>query len=370
MAGRPAKSGGAAILEEPRDDFYRPPAGDPEARAYRAPREDDGEGDEPFLRARRRVPVRRGLLPQWARTRWGRPLFAGCVLLALGAAAALVWEAQHFLEHDPRFVIASSTSIQTIGNSHLTRSDLLSVFGSDIGRNLFFVPLARRRVELEQIPWVEHATVMRILPNQLRVAVSERTPIAFVEIHGRIELADAAGVILEMSPQDMAARHYTFPVVLGINPGDPLSVRSARMQLYQRFLQDVDSGGEKVSARLSEIDLSDPEDVKATVPSSGTDLLLYFGQEDFLARWQNYEAHIAQWRAQYPNLASVDLRYEREVVLKMANAPADPSPAATSAANPAQATPARRTTAQKKAAKKKIVAQNKRRRNHNVREAQ
>ncbi len=341
MAGRPANSGGAAILEEPREEFYRPPAGEPETRARRAPRaSDDEEHAEPFLRARRRVPVRRGLLPLWARTRWGRLLFAGCVLLVLGGAAALGWEARHFLRHDPRFVIPSSASIQTVGNSQLTREDLLSVFGSDIGRNLFFVPLAERRAQLEQIPWVEHATVMRVLPNQLRVAVSERTPIAFVEIKGRIELADAAGVILAMSPQDIAARHYAFPVVLGINPGDPLPVRGARMQIYQRFLSDLDSGGEKVSARLSEVDLSDPDDVKATVPENGTDLLLYFGQEDFLARWQNYEAHIAQWRAQYPNLASVDLRYEREVVLKMAGAPADPGAAAMAAAAPAKLAPA------------------------------
>jgi cell division protein FtsQ len=53
------------------------------------------------------------------------------------------------------------------------------------------------------------------------------------------------------------------------------------------------------------------------VPSNGTDLQLQFGQEDFLARWRNYETHIAQWRQQYPKLAAVDLRYEHEVVLKM-----------------------------------------------------
>ena len=335
MAGRQANNGGAAILEEPRDEFYRPPAGESEKpRSYRAARaEDDGETGEPFLRARRRVPVRRGLLPRWARTRWGRPAFAACVLAVLGAGAVSIWEVRNFLHHDPHFRIESTSSIQIVGNSQLRRADLLPVFGTDLGRNIFYVPLAARRMELEQIPWVEHATVMRLLPNQLRIAVVERTPIAFVEVSGHIELADAAGVILTMSPQDIAARHYSFPVLLGINPGDPLSVRAARMQIYQRFIHDVDAGGENVSAKLSEVDLADPEDVKATVAQGGTDLLLYFGQEDFLARWQNYEAHIAQWRAQYPRLASVDLRYQREVVLKMAD-----DPGATLGQNPSAAT--------------------------------
>lgn len=314
MAKSNANSGGATVLEEPAAGYFRPQA-DPEPRAPQP------EAGEPFLRARRRVPVRRGLLPLWARTRWGRALFAGLVLAVLAAGTGAAVAARNFLERDARFRIASAASITTVGNSQLTRADLLTVFGSDIGRNLFLAPLGRRRAELEQLPWVEEATVMRVLPNQLRVWVKERTPVAFVEENGRIELADAAGVILTMSPQEMAAKHYSFPVVTGIDPGVPLSVRAARMALYERFLKDVDAGGEKVSSQLSEIDLSDPEDVRATAPSQGTDLLLYFGMEDFLARWRNYQAHVAEWRGQYPKLASVDLRYQDEVVLKMAGEP-------------------------------------------------
>ncbi|HLJ78984.1 MAG TPA: FtsQ-type POTRA domain-containing protein, partial [Acidobacteriaceae bacterium] len=252
-------------------------------------------------------------------------------LMVLGAGATVVILTRNFLDRDPRFRIDSAASIQTMGNTELSRADLLSVFGSDIGRNLFVVPVAQRRAALERFPWVERATVMRVLPNQLRVAVKERTPIAFVQVKGRIQLADIGGVILDMSPREMATKHYAFPVVSGINPGDPLSVRSARMQIYQRFINELDSGTEKVSPQLSEIDLSDPADVKATVPSAGTDLVLQFGQEDFLARWRNYEAHIAQWRQQYPNLAGVDLRYEHEVVLKL-NQAAQAGPAASGAA--------------------------------------
>jgi cell division protein FtsQ len=349
VAKTSANSGGATLLDEPRTGFYRP-AGDPETDA-RLPRADrsasDGEdgADEPFLRARRRVPVRRGLLPPWARTRWGRIGLIAGGLAVVGLCVGTVVATRNFLDHDPRFRIDSSASIQTVGNSQLTRDDLLSVFGSDIGRNLFYVPLSQRRAELERFSWVEHATVMRVLPNQLRVSVTERTPIAFVQVHGKIALADGAGVILDMTPQEIAAKHFSFPVVSGINPNDPLSVRGARMELYQRFLHELDGSGEKISAQLSEVDLSDPEDVRATVPANGTDLQLQFGQDDFLARWRNYEAHVGQWRAQYPKLAAVDLRYEHEVVLKMT-----PDPAAT--ANAVGAKPA----ALKPAALKTTVA--------------
>ncbi|MGC2297906.1 MAG: FtsQ-type POTRA domain-containing protein [Acidobacteriaceae bacterium] len=342
MAKGNANSGSATVLEEEAAGFSRPPAfpgsgarsDARSSRAARVPVDPEDEADERFLRARRRVPIRRGLLPAWARTGWGKLIFAVGLLTALTVTIALAVATRSFLDHDPRFRIDTSASVQTLGNSQLTRADLLSVFGSDIGRNLFFVPLSKRRAALEQIPWVQQATVMRLLPNQLRVAIRERTPIAFVQVHGRIDLADIDGVILTMTPQQMAARHYSFPVVSGIIPTDPLSVRSARMHMYQRFMVDLDSTGEHISAQLSEVDLSDPDDVRATVPANGSDLLLHFGQEDFLARWHNYQAHIAQWQQQYPKLAAIDLRYDREVVLKMAGDPGV-APGASPAASPA-----------------------------------
>jgi cell division protein FtsQ len=290
--------------------------------------------DQAFLRSRRRVPVRQGFLPNWAKTRWGRILLLVTLLAVFAGAVWLIIAARDFLDRDPRFRIDSAASIQTIGNSQLTREDLLSVFGSDIGRNVFFIPLAERRSELERIPWVDHATVMRLLPNQLRVAVSERTPIAFVRVGDQVKLVDAAGVILDMPPSMMAARHFSFPVVTGINPGDPLSVRGPRMRIYQRFIADLDSNGEKISSNLSEIDLSDPEDVRATLPAGATDMLLHFGDEKFLARYHTYQSHLSEWQQEYPHLASVDLRYDTQVVLKMADghaAGATPDPGAAAA---------------------------------------
>ena len=343
---------GATLLDEPAD-FYRPRADrNSEARPPRPARaqaEPDDDAEQPFLRARRRVPIRRGWLPAWTRTLWGRLALAAALVVAVGLVLALLIEVRLFLDHDPRFRIESSASIQTLGNSQLSRADLLSVFGSDIGRNLFYVPLAKRRAELEQIPWVRQATVMRVLPNQIRVAIVERQPIAFVALRGRVALVDAAGVILHVTPDEIAARHYSFPVVDGIDPADPLPIRAARMQLYQRFMAELDSTGEHFSAQLSEVDLSDPEDLRTTVPVAGADLLLHFGNDDFLPRWRNYQAHIAQWRQQYPHLASVDLRYDREVVLKMAGDPGT-TPGAKSPA------PAAKPTAP--AAKSRIPARN------------
>jgi cell division protein FtsQ len=92
------------------------------------------------------------------------------------------------------------------------------------------------------------------------------------------------------------------------------------MSVYQRLIGDLDSNGQHLSDQISEIDLTDPEDARVLMPEQGADILAHFGDDQFLTRYQRYKAHIAEWRQQYPHLASVDLRYEQQVVLEMAGA--------------------------------------------------
>jgi cell division protein FtsQ len=316
----PYQNGPALAEHLPAEEFLRPEVKVRTRLQRPIPRvdEEDASEEEAFLRARKRVPVRKGFLPPFlTKTIPGRVAlgFFGVILVVL--CVMLVMAVQNFLDHDPHFRIDSAANIQIDGNSQLTRADLLSVFGADIGRNLFFVPLAQRRKELEQVPWVAHATVMRILPNQIHVSIVERVPVAFARVGNQVKLVDADGVLLDMSPAALAAKHYSFPVVIGIHPEDPLSVRRPRMKLYQKFMADIDTGGERVSSQLSEIDLSDPEDVQGLVSQGGSDILLHFGQDNFLNRWNEYKQHLSEWKQQYPNLASVDLRYDGQVVLKM-----------------------------------------------------
>ena len=224
-----------------------------------------------------------------------------------------------YLERDARFRIAGASHIQATGLTEVSRAEMLPVFGEDIGRNIFFVPISERRKELEAIPWVEHATVMRLLPDQIRINVVERQPVAFTRHGQQIGLVDANGVLLDMSPATMAAHHYSFPVVTGIDPGDTAESRKARMAVYARLMAELDANNQHYSEQISEIDLTDPEDARVLMPEQGADILAHFGEDHFLERYQRYQAHIAEWRQQYPKLAAVDLRYDHQVVLEMAS---------------------------------------------------
>jgi cell division protein FtsQ len=280
------------------------------------PFEDD---DAPVGRRTAGVRVRFRGLPT---TKWGR-IFAGFVLLlCLGVGASAFLMARSYLLHDKRFVIPSSSSIEFEGNAHVTRAQLLGIFGEDVERNIFTVSLDERRAELERLPWVAHATVMRLLPNRMRVSVVERTPMAFVRQGSRIGLVDGNGVLLDMPVDAKVKEHYSFPVVTGISASDPVSTRAARMKIFERFTSELDGAGEKtagetISQELSEVDLSNPEDVQALIPDHSTEILVHFGEDSFLDRYRRFKEHLQEWRTLYPKLSSVDMRYERQVVLQM-----------------------------------------------------
>ena len=319
------------------------------------------EEDRSFLRSRRRVPVRRNVL---LASKWGRIALGLGLLVALGILTALFILVRDFFLEDPRFRIDTAASIQILGNSEITRTELLAVFGSDVGHNIFTVPLAARRAALQKLPWVEHATVMRLLPNQLRISIVERVPEAFVRVGSRIQLVDATGVLLDMPPALLATKHYSFPVVLGINANDPAETRAERMQQYETFVAAINSvgpaTGPKPSQQLSEVDVADPEDVRAMMPSAGADILVHFGDEGFANRYQTYQQHLKEWRQQYPHLAAIDLRYDRQTVLEMdKSASSNPANAIDTAptltATPSTRPVAAKHVAAKPAAKKKVV---------------
>ena len=287
----------------------------------------EDEDDAPRGRSKPRrfgeEPIRRWWRPT---TPIGRILLFGGVVVVFSAFAVGAYAVRNFLEHDSRFRIAGTSNIQATGLGQVSRAEMLPVFGEDIGRNVFFVPLNERRKQLEQIPWIEHATVMRLLPDQIRISVVERKPIAFLRQGAQVGLVDANGVLLTEPPSMMAQHHYSFPVVTGIESSNPIASRRSRMEVYQHLVSELDASGQRLSDQISEIDLSDPEDARVLMPEQGTDIVAHFGADHFLERYQRYKAHIAEWRQQYPKLAEVDLRYEQQVVLQMAGG-ANPAPA-------------------------------------------
>jgi cell division protein FtsQ len=264
--------------------------------------------ESPFLRGQKRVSARRASIPKKTANRL---LWAGVALAILcvaGVAAAAIYQ---YGERSWRFRIDSSDNIEVAGIENVSKAQIMEVMGADIGRNIFFVPLSQQQVQLEQIPWVESASVMRFVPNRLRVEIHERTPVAFARVGPKIFLIDAVGTLMELPPK----HKYSFPVILGMNPGEPLSTRLPRMRAYNELVQELDSSGAHYSQDLSEVDISDLDNVKVRVNDPAGDVLVELGASDYLKRYRTYVSHVQEWRQQFQKLESVNLRYDNQVIV-------------------------------------------------------
>src|SRR4029077_1434781 len=291
----------------------------------------DVEQESPFLRAQKRVSVRRASLPRKTATLLIWAAVAAALIFLCSIAVASLY---HYGERSWRFRVESSDDVEIIGLENVTRAQVMEVMGGDIGRNIFFVPLAQRKVQLEQIPWVKSASVMRFVPHRLKGEIHERTPVAFARVGSRILLVDGAGMLMELPGK----KKYSFPVMLGMNPGAPLSTRTARMKIYNDMVSQLDSSGAHYSQELSEVDLSDPEDVKVLANNSGGEVLVHLGSSNYLDRYKVYVTHVQTWRQQFDKLESVDLRYDRQIIVNPdLQGAVKPAPLTASAAKKAMA---------------------------------
>jgi len=270
----------------------------------------DVDDESPFLRGQKRVSVRRGTLPKKAAARLTWAALAALVVLVCGLAVTAVY---HYGEHSWRFRVESSDDIEIAGLGNVTRSQVMEVMGEDIGRNIFFIPLDQRQRQLEQIPWVESASVMRFVPNRIKIEIHERAPVAFVRIGSKIQLIDSTGTLMDLPVG--SKKKFSFPVILGMNAGEPLSTRAPRMKTYSQLINELDSEGAHYSQDLSEVDLSDSDDVKVLANDAGGEVLVHLGSSDFLSRFKVYISHAQEWRQQFARLDSVDLRYEHQIVV-------------------------------------------------------
>ena len=254
------------------------------------------------------------------------------VAMWTGAGLAGLWlayNAGHFLLAAPEMALIHPEQV-VVSSSHgespryVSRAAVVEVFAADRGKSILRVPLALRRRQLESISWIEQATVRRALPNTIEVEIAERTPIAFLRQGSEMSLVDAHGVILERP----VSGDFHFPVVTGILSDMPQDEREKRMQLFAGFSQQAEQARTGAMQQVSEVDLSDANDLTARVTglqpadsaneswgASGQPVVVHFGDTDFEAKFRTLLDDIGEWRAAAGRVESVDLRFSREAIV-------------------------------------------------------
>ncbi|HTC42841.1 MAG TPA: FtsQ-type POTRA domain-containing protein [Candidatus Acidoferrales bacterium] len=270
--------------------------------------------DEPrYLRRQKPVEIRRKKFSGRTGTYY-RQVFVW-TLVGAAALGVTVFSVRYLL-YSPQMLLVKPDQIEVNGNRIVAREDVQKLFSRDRGLSLLKIPLDKRRMEIEELPWVEEASVQRILPNRVRVFITERTPIAFFRNGTELTLVDAHGVLLDRPEGE----DFHFPIVTGLSESLPREDRERRMQTYQEFMKDVDLVKPGSSDQISELDLSNPRDLRVVMAGLGgnTDahaVTVHFGQTDFTGKFRMLVENFAQWQANSGTVHSIDLQYSRQVVV-------------------------------------------------------
>jgi cell division protein FtsQ len=244
-------------------------------------------------------------------------------LLPVGAAGFLLAE---FALTSPLFTLKSADNIVLEGNRYISREEVLGVLGLPLtgnrrtGTNVFRLSLDTQRRLVETLPWVRTAAVTRILPQGLLVHITERTPVAFATTGGRVSLVDEEGMLLEKPENGV----FDFPVISGLERLSGVDERRARLALYQEFMRQVGEEAPRAGWMISEVDLSDSEDLKALLIRERQTIQLHFGHQSFLGRFRSFLTLLPELQRSNPNLDSVDLQYRNQIVVN----PRPPDPEA------------------------------------------
>ena len=139
---------------------------------------------------------------------------------------------------------------------------------------------------LEHLPWVRTAIVSRVLPDGIRVRISERVPRAVVHTaSGRFRWIDEDAALLgEMLPTDQVPSFF----LRGLNEDDAESARQENRERVQKFLElqrDWDAAG--LSERVSEVNLIDIRDVRAQLAGDSSQIEVRLGSHDHGKRLQD-----------------------------------------------------------------------------------
>lgn len=200
------------------------------------------------------------------------------------------------------------------GNHRLSTGEVFALVDGLRGQNILTIRISEWQQRLLASPWVERATIRRVLPATLEITIHERAPMGIGRIGSSLYLIDASGVIVdEYGP---AYADIDLPIIDGLSraPAEGGSlIDPARTEFAGRVIASLTTRPELVK-RVSQIDVTDLHDAVVILDDDTT--LLRLGDHDFVARVQQYLDLQPALRERLAGIDYVDLRFDERLYVR------------------------------------------------------
>ena len=170
--------------------------------------------------------------------------------------------------------------IEVQGESRASLQDVQTLVKREVTKTgVWQADLDQLSNKLERLPWVRHAVVSRVLPDGIRVRLTERVPRAVVRTaSGRFVWVDEDAVMLgEMLPADQLPPFF----LRGWNEEEGEAARKENPERVLKFMElrrDWDALG--LSERVSEVNLIDVRDVRAQLANDDSQIEVRLGSQE------------------------------------------------------------------------------------------
>jgi cell division protein FtsQ len=247
---------------------------------------------------------------------------AGAAVVLAVLAAAGAWAVRASSDLRVSRVLVS-------GNEQLSAGDVLARLDGLEGASMLGVDLQHWKRQVEQSAWVRHASLRRVLPDTIEVAIVEREPLAIGRLNGHLVLVDASGAIIdEFGPHYEA---FDLPIIDGLTAGAAGATLSpSQAALVAGLLGDL-AGEPALLAKVSQVDVGDPSNAVVWLDDDPARLMV--GDREFRKRVTGYLEVRGALRARVPEIETVDLRFGRRVFVRPATGAAS-GPARAAAGTP------------------------------------
>lgn len=99
------------------------------------------------------------------------------------------------------------------GQNHVTPQEILATAGIKSTTSILFVDADATRADLESLPWIASATVRKIYPDRIDIAIVEREAYALWQVNGQIKVIARDG--MPIAPYSDDPRYVSLPIVVG-----------------------------------------------------------------------------------------------------------------------------------------------------------
>jgi cell division protein FtsQ len=180
------------------------------------------------------------------------------------------------------------------------------------GVSLLTLDLMEVAAAAESHPWVEQASVKRILPCGIRIRLKERVPLALYREGDRTMVVDGKGFTHDAADLKHPGEFQGLPVFTGI-AGAEDEERAARIRRGLGALLSLQSRYPEWSSRLSVIDLAKTD--RITVTSGNSGVRLFLDPDDVLMNFEHFLALQDQIHNRIGPVDYFDLRWKDRIAL-------------------------------------------------------